>query len=109
MNRGLHSTDVLISTALIASGNNFQKMAMFAKFLKLPFPSQSSFGKIQRTYVLPSIDQIWEIHQNEVLNEFQGKNLVILGIQSSNILNTCSADYNINYIDRKFHITISLF
>ena len=70
-------------------------MAMFAKFLKLPLPSQSSYGKIQRTYVLPSIDQIWEIHQNEVLNEFQGKNLAILGIQSSNILNTCSADYNI--------------
>nr|XP_034321734.1 uncharacterized protein LOC105321759 [Crassostrea gigas] len=79
LNRSLHSTDALLSTAIIASGNNFQKMAMFAKFLKLPFPSQSSFGKLQRTYVLPSIDQIWETHQNEILTEFQGKNLVILG------------------------------
>ncbi|XP_062594118.1 uncharacterized protein LOC134255609 [Saccostrea cucullata] len=79
LNRGLHSTDVLISAALIASGNNFQKMAMFAKFLKLPFPSQTSFCKMQRTYALPSIDQKWEIHQNEIMNEFQGKNLVILG------------------------------
>lgn len=83
LNRGLHSTDALLSTAIIASGNNFQKMAMFAKFLKLPFPSQSSFGKLQRTYVLPSIDQIWETHQNEILTEFQGKNLVILGITKS--------------------------
>lgn len=78
-NRGLHSGDVLISASLVATGNNFQKLALFASFLKLPFLSSSSFWKIQRTYVVPSIVQIWESHQNEVLDEFRGKDLVLLG------------------------------
>ena len=65
---------------LLASGNNFQKLAMFAKFLNLPIPSSSSFWKIKRTCILPSIDEIWEKHQNEILDELQRKDLIILGI-----------------------------
>ena len=36
LNRRVHSGDVLFSAALLASGNNFQKLSLFAKFLKLP-------------------------------------------------------------------------
>lgn len=64
LNRGLHSGDALISACLVATGNNFQKLALFASFLKFPFFSSSSFWKIQRTYVVPSIVQIRESHQN---------------------------------------------
>lgn len=79
LNRGLHSGDVLISASLIATGNNFQKLALFASFWKLSFLSSSSFWKIQRTYVVPSIVQILESHQSEVVDEFHGKDLVLLG------------------------------
>lgn len=79
LNRGLHSGDARISASLVATGNNFQKLALFASFWKLPFLSSSSFWKIQRTYVVPSIVEIWESHQSEVLDEFRGKDLVLLG------------------------------
>lgn len=80
LNRRVHSGDVLLSTALLASGNNFQKNAMFAKFLKLPILSSSSFVKIQRTYyVTPSIEEIWTNHQNEIFEEFRGKDIIVLG------------------------------
>lgn len=79
LNRGLHSGDARISASLVATGNNFQKLALFASFWKLPFLSSSSFWKIQRTYVVPSIVEIWESHQNEVLDEFRGKDLVLYG------------------------------
>lgn len=79
LNRRVHSGDVLLSAALLASGNNFQKIALFAKFLKLPILSSSSFVKIQRTYVTPSIEEIWTNHQNEIFEEFRGKDIVVLG------------------------------
>lgn len=55
------------------------KIALFAKFLKLPILSSSSFVKIQRTYVTPSIEEIWTNHQNETFEEFRGKDIVVLG------------------------------
>lgn len=68
----------MLSAALLASGNNFQKIALFAKFLKLPILSSSSFIKIQRTYVTPSIEEIWTNHQNVIFEEFRGKDTVVL-------------------------------
>ncbi|XP_061167182.1 uncharacterized protein LOC133176022 [Saccostrea echinata] len=79
LNRRVHSGDVLISAALLASGNNFQKISLFFKFLKLPILSVSSFIKIQRTYVTPTIEEIWKKHQNDILEEFRGKDVVVLG------------------------------
>lgn len=49
---------MLLSEALLASGNKFQKSALFAKLMKLPIIS-SSFVKIQRTYVTPSIEEMF--------------------------------------------------
>lgn len=109
LNRGLHSIDALLSTAIIASGNNFQKMAMFAKFQKLPFPSQSSFGKLQRTFVLPSIDQIWETNQNEILTEFQGKNLVILGDGRINSPGHSAQYCNYTFMENSTHKILHIF
>nr|XP_022309859.1 uncharacterized protein LOC111115422 isoform X3 [Crassostrea virginica] len=79
LNRRVHSGDVLFSAALLASGNNFQKLSLFAKFLKLPILSVSSFTKIQRTYVIPTIEEIWTKHQNEILENFRGSDVVLLG------------------------------
>ena len=71
--------DVLFSAALLAYGNTFQKLSLFAKFLKLPLLSVSSFTKIQRTYVIPTIEGIWSRHQNEILENFRGSDVVLLG------------------------------
>ena len=79
LNRRVHSGDVLFSAALLASGNNFQKLSLFAKFFKLLILSVSSFTKIQITYVIPTIEEIWTRHQNEILENFRGSDVVLLG------------------------------
>lgn len=53
-----NSGDMLLLAALLASGNNFQKNVLFAKFLKFPIMSSSLFVYIQRTYTTPSIEEI---------------------------------------------------
>eukprot|EP00105_Crassostrea_gigas_P038421 XP_019922569.1 PREDICTED: uncharacterized protein LOC105327681 [Crassostrea gigas] len=68
-----------MAVSLLASGGNFHQSTLFSKFLKLPFLSSSSFTKIQRRYVIPAIEEVWENHQGHILEEFRDKDVVILG------------------------------
>ena len=56
-----------------------QKISTLAKCLKLPFLSSSTFHRIQGTYLVPSIDRFWMQQQEDVLSEFQDKDLIVLG------------------------------
>jgi hypothetical protein len=61
----LHGGDFMFAAATVTSGNNFQKITLLAKALNLPILSISTFYKIQRTYVVPGIDQFWLQCQQE--------------------------------------------
>lgn len=74
----------MISAAILFSGNNFSKVALMAKFLDLHFPSQSSFTRIQRSYLVPAIDEKWETHQESIRADLGDKNLVLLGKLQNN-------------------------
>lgn len=76
LNRGLHGGDLLISSAILFSGNNFNKIELFAKILHMGFPSQSSFTKLQRKYLVPAVDDLWEEKQGEMTAEMADKDLV---------------------------------
>lgn len=52
---------------------------MMAKFMKFPFISKNSFYKIQRTYLIPAVDEFWTEHQETVFNQFRGRDIIILG------------------------------
>ena len=69
----------MFATAVLSSGSNFQKVQMFANILKLPILSRCTYFRIQRTYLIPCIDDFWIDQQNDVINTFQGQDLVILG------------------------------
>ncbi|VDI75070.1 Hypothetical predicted protein [Mytilus galloprovincialis] len=64
---------------LLQSGSYYQKINLFAKFLKLPIPSSVSYLKMQRTYLIPTIDEIWKKEQNELFEHFHNQDLVVLG------------------------------
>jgi hypothetical protein len=70
----------MISAAILFSGNNFSKAALMAKFLKLHFPSQSSFSRIQRNYLVPAINEKWEQHQEGIRASLGDKSVVLLGM-----------------------------
>ena len=80
VNRRLHGGDLQIASAIVASGNNFSKIALFAKFLKLHFPGTVKFSNIQRTYVVPTINSVWEEQQREILGQIGGQSIVVLGL-----------------------------
>ncbi|XP_033728705.1 uncharacterized protein LOC117317856 [Pecten maximus] len=79
MYRRLHAGDLLISSATLLSGNNFTKLALFAKFLKMTFPSAATFNRVQTSYLVPTISEFWDKEQERVNAEFRGKDVVILG------------------------------
>ena len=79
LNMRMHAGDLMLASSILISGNNFQKISTLAKCLKLPFLSSSTFHRIQGTYLVPSIDRFWMQHQEDVLSEFQDKDLIVLG------------------------------
>lgn len=69
----------MLASATVMSGNNFQKIDLFAKVLGLPILSSSTFHKIQRTYIVPSIDEYRTNHLDNAFTEFRGKEVVVFG------------------------------
>ena len=80
LNRRLHGGDLQISSAILTSGNNFAKCALFAKFLKLYFPSTSKFTAIQRKYLVPTISTFWKEQQRDIIENLQGESIIALGL-----------------------------
>ncbi|XP_070578694.1 uncharacterized protein [Ptychodera flava] len=79
MKRRLHSGDILTSAAILLSGNNHAKISLFAKILNMKIVSPSSFHKIQKHYLVPSIDEYWFQHQREILDKYRDRDIVVLG------------------------------
>ncbi|KAK3085827.1 hypothetical protein FSP39_009247 [Pinctada imbricata] len=79
LNNRMHAGDLLLSSSILLSGNNFKKAEMMFKFMNMPIVSPSSFYKMQRTYLVPSIDEYWLEQQKIVLDEFRNKDIVVLG------------------------------
>lgn len=76
--RRLHAGDLMTSAAILTSGNNYAKVAMFAKFLKLHFPCSSTFHRIQNSYLLTAIEDLWTTEQAKIAAEMKGKSVVLL-------------------------------
>lgn len=69
----------MIASSILFSGNNFTKMELFAKFLQMGFPSQSSFTRLQRRYLVTSVNDFWAEKQEEMVMELANQDLVLLG------------------------------
>jgi hypothetical protein len=79
LNRGLHAGDLMVCAGILFSGNNFSKMELFASFLKLGFPGPSTFTRLQRRYLVPAVDELWESTQAGIVEELSDKDLILLG------------------------------
>ena len=88
--RRVHSGDLLTASAILFSGNNYMKFVLQAKFMKLPIVSSSTFHKMQRTYLIPTIDLYWEESQDQTLQDFEGKETVVLGREALYTTVICS-------------------
>ena len=75
----VYVTPTLISAAVLISGNNFDKLSLFAKCLNWKFVSQTHFTRTQSLYAIPSIKDFW-LRMNTLLWEvFKSESLVLSG------------------------------
>ena len=79
LNRRLHGGDLMFALSTLTSGNNFGKLALWAKHMNFKIMSSTSFHKIQRTYLISTVDEYWEKQQREVLSSFEGHKLIVMG------------------------------
>ena len=75
----MYVNNIQACAAVLISGSNYGKVHCLAQFLKLAFPSKSTYFRIQRLYLVPAHDEWWGWMKGEVVNKFQGQNIVVGG------------------------------
>ena len=70
--------NLMVSAAILFSGETYSKISHFAEILKLQFLSESAYYRIQDEYVFPVTNDIWKKHQKEILKSVSGP-LSIIG------------------------------
>lgn len=80
-NRGqkVFVTSVLLSSAVLLTGNNFDKVNLMAKMLRLAFVSSSTFNRIQTLHAVPAVKELWKEMKEEIWETFQDEDLVFCG------------------------------
>lgn len=63
----MHSGDLLVASAILFSRYNFRNVEWLSQFLRLPIFRNTTFHKIQRTYLLPTIDDFWLDQQRHTI------------------------------------------
>lgn len=76
---GTNLGDVAISSAIILSGNNLKKMALFAKAMNLAFVCETNFYNIQSVCVAPAVETYWQELLDKNRNLSKGKEIVVMG------------------------------
>jgi len=61
---GLYCGDLRMSAAVLFSGNNYQKVALMAKYLNMPCMGPVSFHRLQRHYLVPAVEQVWKAEEH---------------------------------------------
>ena len=77
--QNLFVSTTLLAAATLITGNNFEKISLFARCLNLSFISSSTFHRIQTFYVVPSIKELWAEMKVKVWNLFEKELLILCG------------------------------
>ena len=75
----IHVNTLLLAAAVLISGNNFNKMDLFCKFLGLSFISKSTYNRIQTHYVIPELDAYWKEMKAKTWDVLAGESTVLCG------------------------------
>ena len=75
----IFSTSLLLALGLVLSGNHYDKLMLFCKFLGLDFISRQTFNRMQRHYTIPSITSFWEDMKGEVWKVLKNEQIILCG------------------------------
>lgn len=79
LQRGVLLGNMMLSTAILCSGNNFAKQNLLCKYLHLGCPSDSTFHRFQQQCIGPAITDFWTIIRDQELAQLKGHEIIIAG------------------------------
>ena len=106
MINNMYSINLQLSAAITLSGNLFAKVSLLSNFLGLKIPSESSFYRVLRLYVTPSVNWWWEQMQEMLLEKFRGKQLYLAGDGRNDSPGHCSTYCNYTLMDTTSNLII---
>lgn len=79
MVKKLYVNNLLTAAALLFTGNNYTKLALFSKCLSLAFFGSSSFHQYQNLYLAPQIHLWWADMQDKIFSSLGTQPVVVAG------------------------------
>ncbi|XP_011682455.2 uncharacterized protein LOC105446831 [Strongylocentrotus purpuratus] len=76
---GSHIGDIKQASAILLSGNNFQKIKMMSQFMRLHCINKTTFYQLQKKYLCTCVEKYWEGVQRETLAKHSGTPVVLCG------------------------------
>lgn len=76
---GIYTNNLLAASSIFLSGNSYGKVKRLADFYGLAFLGKSTYHRFQRLYIIPEVNEWWAWMRQEILNEFEGKEIVVGG------------------------------
>lgn len=75
----IYVNSLLLAAGVLISGNNFEKLSLFNKFVGLSFISKITFNRMQTHYIIPEVKQFWGKMKTSIWNILSGESTVLCG------------------------------
>ena len=77
---GVPAGDVMMSSSLLFSGNNYEKIELFLKFLNIKCVEPTLFRGIQRNLLVPAIEEMWDTTLNNIIQKYKKPDIALVVI-----------------------------
>jgi hypothetical protein len=71
--------NLMLSAAIVFSGNTYSRFRQMADYVNLGFPNESTYRSVANKYVYPVVNEAWLAEKRVVVNSLQGRSLAITG------------------------------
>ncbi|XP_073730808.1 uncharacterized protein [Misgurnus anguillicaudatus] len=75
---GMHAGDFMMATNILLSGNNYYKVAHLFNYMNMGFLGKDTFFKIQDTYCIGAIKNVWEEKRSAAIQRVKNKDGIVI-------------------------------
>ena len=90
--KDVYTSSILLAIGVLLTGNDYDKINLFCKFLDLSMVSRSTYMRLQKLYVIPEIKSFWEEMRSGIW-QILAKHSVILGGDERKETSSCNLRY----------------
>ena len=77
--QSVYTNSLLIAADIFLTGNNYDKLALFCRFLGLELISKATYNRMQTHYIIPEVQRYWEQMKNEIWDILSGESVILCG------------------------------